>query len=116
MKTINDLKVNLKELAGKIHTAKQERKTVHFKGKRTIKSKYSFFSDDQYAAHVVIPELSSEFRVKHIAYCMLRGKTYEEIEPKVKDENVLSSSAWNTIEEIKEEYGHYEEEDVRLSA
>lgn len=28
-----------------------------------------------------------EFRSKHIAYCMLRGKTLEQIEPKLKDPN-----------------------------
>lgn len=28
-----------------------------------------------------------DFRSKHIAYCMLRGKTLEQIEPKIKNEN-----------------------------
>lgn len=30
---------------------------------------------------------SQKWRHRHIAYCMLRGKTYEEIEPKVRDDN-----------------------------
>lgn len=28
-----------------------------------------------------------EFRAKHIAYCMLRGRTLEQIEPKLRDPN-----------------------------
>ena len=34
-----------------------------------------------------------EFRKKHVIYCMLRGRKYEEIEPKVKPENELDMGA-----------------------
>lgn len=29
----------------------------------------------------------SDFRIKHIAYCLLRGRTMEQIEPKLRDPN-----------------------------
>jgi secreted Zn-dependent insulinase-like peptidase len=76
---LQTLKNELKELASRIHTAKHERKTVRFTGTRTIRSKYSHLTDAQYAAYLA-RELGEEFRHKHIAYCMIRGKTYEQIE------------------------------------
>lgn len=30
---------------------------------------------------------SQQYRIKHIAYCLLRGRTLEQIEPKLRDPN-----------------------------
>ena len=53
-------------------------------------------------------QLSGQYRWNHIAYCLLRGRLYEQIE-KPKKENELSEVAWKQIEKIKEAY---HEEDV----
>ena len=50
--------------------------------------------------------MSSRYRYRHIAYCMLRGKTYEQIEPKVREGNAVYM---NRIEEIMREYRDVEE-------
>jgi predicted nucleic acid-binding Zn-ribbon protein len=44
-----------------------------------------------------LESLRHEFRVKHIARCMLRGKTLEQIEPKLRDPN-----SWHNIRARKE--------------
>lgn len=41
------------------------------------------------------------WRHRHIAYCLLRGRTYEQIENKVKEGN---EPDWKLIEKIKEDY------------
>lgn len=45
--------------------------------------------------------LVPEFRHKHIAYCMLRGKAYEVIEPKVNDGNEPN---WSIIDAYLESW------------
>lgn len=69
MKThIAKMKAELKVTALEIRTLKSKRKEL--KG--------------------YVPGLSSaqfNFRVKHIAYCMLRGRTLEQIEPKLREPN-----------------------------
>lgn len=62
------LKAELKVLATEIRTLKSKRKEL--KG--------------------YVPGLGhaqNEFRIKHIARCMLRGRTLEQIEPKLRDPN-----------------------------
>ncbi len=78
-KNVKTLKNELKDLAAQITTTKEERKTVNFTGERTIKSNYSWLTDAQEAAFVVA-RLKREFRYRHVAYCMLRSKTLEQIE------------------------------------
>jgi hypothetical protein len=41
--------------------------------------------------------LSEVFRFKHIAYCMARGRTYEQIEQKTHEHNVISDYRWQAI-------------------
>lgn len=36
-----------------------------------------------------------EYRHMHIAYCMLRGRTYEQIEPKVREGNPVNADLLN---------------------
>ena len=47
---------------------------------------------------------SHQYRLLHIAHCLLRGKTYEQIENKVREENKLKQHHWNEIEEIRQKY------------
>jgi hypothetical protein len=49
--------------------------------------------------------LSSDYRHAHIAYCLLRGRKYEQIEPMVKLGNEPS---WSAIEFIMNEYREVE--------
>ena len=41
--------------------------------------------------------LSHQFRYKHIAYCMARGRSYEQIESKVHEHNIISKYDWERI-------------------
>lgn len=40
---------------------------------------------------------SEEFRFKHIAYCMARGKEYNQIEQKTHEHNKISDWKWESI-------------------
>lgn len=65
---IATLKAELKVLASEIRTLKSKRKEMRG----------------------YVPGLSSaqdQFRIKHIARCLLRGRTLEQIEPKLRDPN-----------------------------
>ena len=46
---------------------------------------------------------SKTYRLYHIAYSMLRGKEYEQIERTVKDRNKLTSRQWVDIYKIQSE-------------
>lgn len=75
----------------KIHALKQELKELAL----TIKNdKIAYKESQRIASYAIysefareIPKLSYSYRHKHIAYCMLRGKAYEKVEPKVKEGN-----------------------------
>lgn len=41
--------------------------------------------------------LSETFRFKHIAYCMARGRSYEQIEQKTHDHNAIPEWRWQSI-------------------
>ena len=59
---------------------------------------------------------SEEFRFKHIAYCMARGKEYLQIEAKTHEHNVISDYRW---EAINKDIAYLKEgfcEDVCISA
>lgn len=67
MKQIKELKSQLKSHASLIRELKSQRKT---------------------SSNGYVSGLSSEqqtFRIKHIAYCLLRGRTLEQIENKLRD-------------------------------
>jgi hypothetical protein len=51
-------------------------------------------------------DLSSHYRYRHIAYCLLRGRAYEEIERKVREGNAVT---WSKVESIMVEYREVEE-------
>jgi hypothetical protein len=109
MRNIDKLKNVLKELATEIRVAKQERKSVHFKGERTIKSTNQWMSDAECAYHRVIA-LKDEIRHYHVAYCMLRGKELEQIEPNTKPSDMKDGLSMNRVERIMDEYAWSEAE------
>ena len=57
----------------------------------------------------VSKRLSKNYRVHHIVYCLLRGKTYEQIEKKCREDNKPNMSL---VQEIKNVYT----EDVCISS
>jgi hypothetical protein len=72
------LKQELKALAVEIHTNK-----IAFKNKqRTVGADWRDFSHAEM--------LSNEFRYNLIAYCLLRGRTYEQVEAKVRKGNEVN--------------------------
>ena len=70
------MKQELKELASEIRDTKPQRKLVHFTGKRTM---------GHHEAQYRVERLSSEYRHKHIAYCLMRGRTMDQIEQPAED-------------------------------
>lgn len=50
---------------------------------------------------IMYTDLSKEYRHMHIAYCLLKGRKYEEVENKVREGN---SPNWSKIEQIMKEY------------
>lgn len=55
---------------------------------------------------------SKKYRLRHIAYCLNRGREYSEIESQVYPHNELHPSDWSEIKKIQEEYRKLYEEDV----
>ena len=74
-----ELKQHIKELATEIKEKKGLRK----------ESKYGYVSG--------LLELRYRARHHHIAYCLLRGRTMEEIESKTREDNAPSASYVDTI-------------------
>lgn len=78
--TIKELKQHIKELAKEIREKKGLRKS------------------SQYGLVPGLDRLRYEARHHHIAYCLLRGRTMEQIEPKTREDNKPHTSY---IDEIK---------------
>ena len=105
--------MNFKELHSKL---KNELKTIAVEI-RELKSKRKG------SPNGVVPGLGSEqqdFRIKHIAYCMFRGKSYEQIENKHRDPNDFNHK-WckKKADEYLEGYNklvEVQDEDVRPGA
>ena len=83
------LKEELKSIVKQIINDKKEIKDTQ------IKRKYA--GSFQYK----ILKIQRHYRHKHIAYCLLRGRKYEEIESKVREGNEPN---WSIIKKIQEEY------------
>jgi len=91
MKKIFELKENNKSLAKNIKERKAEIKKTQKEGKYAGRLQYELIT------------VKCMYREYHIAYCLMRGKLYEEIE-KPKEENKLKKESWSQIEKIKEAY------------
>lgn len=88
MTPIQKMKAELKALALNIRLTRAAGKDYQRSGGAVNK-----FPKDSKPLYQSVPE----FRHKHIAYCLARGKTYEQIESKVHDENKLSEKHWEKI-------------------
>lgn len=95
MNKIAELKNIIKETSLKVRNLKNQRKTVNFVGKRTL---------TPYQAILSLNGERINLRRFHIAYGLLRGKTYEEIEQKVRDENELKEHDWELINYLIDKY------------
>lgn len=84
--SVKELKIELKTLAVDIHNEKNNFKDFQRK---------HCGSGGSY--HLSLSKLQYECRHKHIAYCQLRGRKYEEIESKC---TRVGDPNWNYIKEI----------------
>lgn len=83
-----ELKAELKELAKEIKELKYKR------------DHWWEFGNDQSEFMWKTCRKSYLFRIRHIAYCLLRGRRYEEIEQPAEN----NKPYWNHIEDIMEKY------------
>lgn len=100
--SLKELKIELKGLASSIKSTKIDlkdfqRKNGGYSGKYNLELK----------------QLKYEYRHKHIAYCQLRGRKYEEIERKCSRAGDPNKSY---IQEIMDEHKTTAVEDVRACA
>jgi len=95
MKNIAELKKNIKDSSLKVRNLKNQRKTVNFKGDRTV---------EPYQAVLLLNQERFSLRLMHIAYGLLRGRSYEQIEKNVRDENKLTEVDFFTINKLVEKY------------
>ena len=85
-----ELKQNLKELAGQIRENK--------KSCKDYQREHGGYDGNKY---FTIYKLKHEYRHKHIAYCLLRGIKYEEIENYCADSNKPN---FDRIKEVMDEH------------
>lgn len=88
------LKAKKKELANEIRRLRSIRQDKT----KTIKDR----NKTAYEAY----RAGQQFRLLHIADCMIRGRTYKQIEPRVSESNMLREYQWRKINQIAEHYGH----------
>ena len=89
------LKNDIKKLAENQKNLRNQRKTVHIKGERTMET---------WKADYLHSENRHELRMLYTAYAILKGKTFEEIEPKNKSDKTPLSYYKNTIDKLVEKY------------
>lgn len=96
---IKELKSLLKELA--VHNRKY--KAMYKEAQRSSVADHRAKWDALYAFQRTGPK--GNYRYMHIAYCLLRGRTYEQIENKVKPGNEPS---WSAVEAIMNQFREVE--------
>lgn len=94
------IKNEIKKLAENQKNLRNQRKTVHIKGERVMEA---------WKADYLHSENRHELRMLHTAYAVLKGKTFEEIEPKNKSGKTPLSYYKNTIDKLVEKYKVVEE-------
>ena len=105
---LNILKEELKKITAALKKYKPEYRKQQSKiSKENIdrfgnlsKEQIKFISDYSKLENL-ISKCKYNYRYLHIAYCLLRGKKYEQIEPKVRENNKPN---WKLIDAIKEKY------------
>lgn len=110
---IKELKAELKQLSLDIRQAKIVYKNCQRNGNSFsdysvwAKSKgLTYTSSYGHIFTMDVWQLSDKYRHMHIAYCLLRGRKYEQIENKVRDNN---EPKWSRIESILAQYRDTEE-------
>lgn len=86
---LNNIKEELNKIAVEIKETKKEIKEKQRNKKYAGNLQYS------------ITHTKSDYRHKHIAYCLLRGRKYEEIESHIREGNEPN---WSLIKKLQEEY------------
>lgn len=99
-KNYQTLKQELKQLASELHDDKAEIKATQ------KENGSGAASIQQYRIHYK----KRDCRHKHIAYSMMRGRTYEQIEPKCREDNKPDQDL------IRRIIGEYGTQDVRACA
>jgi len=99
MRNIDKLKAQLKETANEIRRTRFHHKEAQRANLLTTANKLLWKLHD----------LQYEYRHHHIAYCELRGRTRDQIEPKIRENNNPNE---RYIREIKEKYAWTPEEIV----
>ena len=94
MNTKQETKEELKGLAKEIRATKEAIKESQRQGKY----------DEHYRLYLKVESLKKEFRHKHIAYCLLRGRTLEQIERP----NTGNEPSMQLIEKYKAEIAWYD--------
>ena len=103
--TVKELKATLKGLASEIKSTKSI-----FKDNQRKNS-----GDPGYELILSLRDKTYEFRHKHIAYCLFRGKTYDQVEQKCREDNKPNMKY---VEELLSSYNTEEvsDEAIRASA
>jgi hypothetical protein len=96
MRNIDKLKSFLKETADKIRATRSQLKEAQ--RKRDVGA---------WRFQGRLASLKYEYRHHHIAYCELRGRTRDQIEPRIREHNEPNE---RYIQEIKDKYAWSEEE------
>ncbi len=103
-KNIYNLKQVCKSFAANIKEQKDKSKQLFNEGK-------TFEGQRQ---HNAIGGMRRNYRHYHIAHCLLRGKTYNEVEQPKEDQKKLTEYDWKVIEQIRSNYAI--EETLHISA
>lgn len=119
--TYLNLKQELKDLAVKIRESKADYKNSqrafstrskngtfndYYEGKidsatwETIRPEYNKAYNKQVNEQQSLQSMRSEYRHKHIIYSLARGRTMEQIEPKVREGNEPSSYELNRLKKL----------------
>jgi len=94
------IKNDIKKLAENQSNLRNQRKTIHIKGERVMES---------WKADYLHSENRHELRMLYAAYAVLKGKIFEEIEPKNKPDKLPLSYYKNSIDKLVEKYNVIEE-------
>lgn len=110
---LKKMKSELKEMAANIRASRRESRDIESKfshwqnahpkcheyGSSERKEMWAFSTEQHKTRKFPWVASPAEFREKHIIYCLLRGRTYEQIEPKVRQGN---EPRWDRIDKALE--------------
>jgi len=103
MHPLTKFKEEQKALAAKIKQLKLWRKSSYLRDNPTPDELQLCWSEPTAVATSMAANSGLDFRIRHIAYCELRGRTREQIEPKVRDESFVKSYINPRVKRTKEQ-------------